>query len=107
MVEQGDSEMMCEDELLSNLSESDLSRLQNCEGKVNAFFSRDDLAREEERQNLIRRLSQLSVDLLDKAFTVKDLKEGVLPNLKGLEAVQDTDLMWRINVFLHKKSCKK
>jgi len=45
--------------------------------------------------------------MLDKIFTVADLKSEVLSNLSSASEIRDTDFMWKVNTLHRKKSVKK
>ena len=93
--------------MLSNMSAEDYSNLENCQAKVQKYLSYDQFEDARRRQDKIKSLTQHSIFLLDSLFTTSELKTQILPNLKQVECIRDTDLMWRINMYVHRKTCKK
>ena len=45
--------------------------------------------------------------MLEKMYTANELKSEVLGNLRQKEELHDSDLLWRINMMLHRKVVKK
>ena len=70
-------------------------------------MDRDHLAEEEGKAETVQIMTKHTVQLLDKIFNATELKQQILPNLRLVPVLHDTDLMWRISMFIHKKAVKK